>query len=110
MNSSHPEDILDEVELLGTPGGDRLRARFSGPFEGTTVRWDATLYTPQAWAREFGVAAPQHNIIEISERDISPLPIQICLKVVCIDRPTVRKAVMMVRQYKRLKRGIHQYG
>ena len=110
MNSRQHTDILEEVELLDTAGADKLRLRFAGPFEGETVCWEATLYTPHAWAKAYGVEEPKKNIIEISQQSLAPQPIHICLQVKRIDRPTVRKAVTMVRQYKRLQRGRHQYG
>ncbi len=110
INSSHNPDLLAEAELLDPPGGEKLRLRFAGPFEGREVHWDATLFTPAAWAKEWDEEQPQQNIIEIGEKGEYGISLHICLKVECIDLPTVRKALMMVRQYKRLQRGRHQYG
>ncbi len=110
LNSSHRNDLLDEVKLLGKPGGGQLRILFNGPFEGGEVCWDATLYTPRAWAEEFDEAPPTQNIIEIGGESEHGVTLAVCLKVTSMDRPTVRKAVMMIRQYKRLSRGRHQYG
>lgn len=110
INSSHSHDLLDEVELLGSPGGEKLRLRFDGRFEGKVVRWDATLFTPTAWAEARGEEEPLRNIIEIVDKGKNRITLNLCLKVKCIDRPTVRKAVMMVRQYKRLRCGRHEYG
>lgn len=87
-----------------------VRLRFEGPFEGRIVRWQAGLFTPQAWADSFGEALPAQNIIDIREGSDGRLALSICLKVSAIDHPTVRKAVMMARQYKRLQRGRHYYG
>lgn len=110
MNSSHRDDLLNEVELLDPPGGDKLRCRFHGPFEGRAVQWAATLYTPSGWAVEYGVDEPRHNIIEVAGEGEGEILLAICLQVSHIDRPTVRKAVMMTRQYRRLRRGRHVYG
>jgi hypothetical protein len=110
MNSSQNFDLLDEVELLDPPGGSQLRLRFSGPFEGEQVVWQASLFTPPAWATVFDEPEPKQNIIEIGEEGEQTIRLSICLKVPAIDHPTVRKAVMMVRQYKRLRRGRHVYG
>ncbi len=114
MNSSHhftsSSDLLDEMELLDEPGGEMVRLRFHGPFEGKEVRWNATLFTASGWAREFGEARPEQNIIEIDEESEGRFLLKVCLRVERIDRPTLRKAVMMIRQYKRLARGRHVYG
>ncbi len=114
MNSSQPDnppyDLLNEVQLLDTPGAEILRLKFSGPFEGREVHWNATLHTPEAWAHAFDESRPTQNIIEIRESDGDNLALNICLKVKSIDRPTIRKTVMMIRQYRHLARGRHQYG
>ena len=109
-NTAPSRDLLDEVELLDEPGDDKLRLHFNGPFEGKEVRWHATLFTPAGWAREFDEARPQQNIIEIDEGSEGKFLLKVCLRVERIDRPTLRKAVMMIRQYKRLARGRHVYG
>lgn len=109
MNSSHRHDLLEEVTLLDEPGGESLRCRFLGPFEGKEVEWHATLYTPAGWSNWKDTAPPSQNIIEIPTGG-DTATIDLCLKVAAIDLPTVRKAVMMVRQYKRLQRGTHRYG
>ena len=110
INSSHKPDPLSGAELLDPPGGEKLRLHFSGPFEGNEVHWNATLFTPAAWASAWGEGPPQKNIIEIGDKGDDGITLNICLKVANIDQPTVRKAMMMVRQYKRLQRGRHEYG
>jgi hypothetical protein len=97
-----PADILQDVELLDTPGGTSLRLRFQGPFEGRTVTWLATLHA--LTGRGGG------NYIEIGEDLPGGIPIAVGLQVPRIDRPTARNAVIMIRRYKRLCRGRHEYG
>lgn len=114
MNSSRTpklqHDLIGEVALLDEPGGDSLRLHFDGPFEGQVVRWQAVLFTPAGWAATLDEALPEQNIIDIHEDDVGVYRLNLCLKVTAIDLPTVRKAVMMVRQYKRLRVGRHRYG
>jgi hypothetical protein len=95
-------DIISEAILLDTPGKRQLRLRFSGPFEGRQVTWDATLIA----------LAPdsQRNFIEIGESTAEGIALTVGLNVASIDVPTIRKAMMMIRQYKRLQRGRHEYG
>lgn len=108
--SSHSHDKHDALELIDTPGGQTLRLRFAGPFEGGVTRWDATLYTPDAWATARGEGKTERNIIEIGAAGVDGIRLNICLQVKSIDLPTVRKAVIMIRRYKRLQRGRHEYG
>ena len=114
INSSHSNklshDLLEEIELLDPLKGELMRLHFDGPFEQSMVHWNATLFTPAAWATQFNETIPEQNIIEIHENIDGEFKLSVCLKVKCFDRPTIRKAVMMIRQYKRLARGRHEYG
>lgn len=74
------------------------------------VHWNATLFTPAAWAAETGEQQPLQNIIEVGGEQEAEISLRVCLKVDQIDLPTVRKTVMMIRQYRRLSRGRHCYG
>ena len=104
-------DIADQAELQDPPGGDTLRLRFSGPFEGREVRWEAELLTLAAWQKRHPEEATERkNLIEIEVKDAQRPHITVALDVAQIDLPTVRKAMLMVRQYKRLRRGRHSFG
>jgi hypothetical protein len=100
-------DIVSEAELLGPVGGTSLHLRFDGPFEGRTVTWDATFTTLAACS---GAPAPLRNFIDIGDESGRGLTLTVGLNVPRIDLPTVRKTMMMIRQYKRLSRGRHEYG
>ena len=104
------DDIAREADLLEAPGGTRLRLRFSGPFEGRQVTWDATIATLEHWRRESGLKRPLRNFIDIGEEGTDGIALAIGLDVPAVDIPTVRKVMMMVRQYKRLARGRHEFG
>lgn len=105
-SSSGPAASSGTYELLETADdGTRARIRFRGPFEDREVIWDARLYAlrvPQPIAPRpfFEIAPPRKN----------GFPIRIGLDVERLDAPTLRKAVIMVRQYKRLRRGRHAFG
>ena len=110
LKSSNIPDILDEVRLLSRPDRNSLRLRFSGRFEEANIQWDASFYTPEAWSEAFDVPPPERNIIEVGSSGESGVCLNLCLQVKSIDRPTIRKAVTMIRQYKRLQQGRHEYG
>lgn len=104
------DDIASEAELLGPVGGASLRLRFCGPFEGELVTWDATFTTLANWCKEHPSSLPQRNFIDIGNPSANGITLTVGLNVPCIDLPTVRKAMMMVRQYKRLARGRYAFG
>jgi len=100
MNLNTPP-LDDEITLLTEPGGQQVRLRFTGPFEGRTVTWDATFR-----------AAQQHqpNAIEIAPEGADGVPLTVTLALPCFDLPAIRKTVIMIRQYKRLHYGRHEFG
>lgn len=101
----------DDFELLDPPGGQRVRLRFDGRFEGEGVTWEATVVTLAQLHTESGEAQSRlRNFLQIGEMGAQGRKITIGLGVAAIDRPALRKTVMMVRQYKRLRPGRHEYG
>lgn len=87
-----------------TLGGRSARLRFIGRFEGEDVVWDAELValaaTEEAPVQYLDIGAPgPHGV-----------PIRIGLAVPAIDRATLLKTIIMVRNYKRLRRGRHEFG
>jgi len=103
-------DVLDDAELHDAPGGSILRLRFRGMFEGQPVTWLATLRATAAPGPESGLGKPAASFIEIGEDTPEGVPITVGLPVATIDEPTIRKAMIMIRRYRRLRRGRHEYG
>lgn len=97
-------DYLCESDLAGASlGGPQLRVRFIGRFEQAEVVWDAHLLA-------LGQAADSAQFIEIATPTARGRPIRIGLAVARIDRPTLLKTIIMVRNYKRLRLGRHEFG
>jgi hypothetical protein len=107
---SYAGDVAREAELLEPAGGAQVRLRFNGSFEGKSVSWEATFTTLANWQVEHPSDGPGRNFIEIGEETTHGIALTVGLNVPCIDIPTIRKAIMMVRQYKRLARGRHEFG
>ena len=85
-------------------GGAQARIRFIGRFRDDDVVWDARLIALAAT----DPAAPQFLDVGVSTG--RGIPIRIGLNVPHIDRPTVMKTLIMVRNYKRLRVGRHEFG
>jgi hypothetical protein len=105
-----PADVLAEAELLDAPGGSALRLRFEGPFEGRTITWDATFVALGDPEIRAGPGTSVGNFIEIGADGANGVAIRVGLQVARIDAPTIRKTMIMLRRYKRLRRGRHDYG
>ncbi len=103
-----PRDLADlQRRLAARPGEPFLcatplpaasaRLWFAGRFAGRPVLWEARV---EALGRDGG---PQY--IEIGAPQGERVPVAIGLACARIDRPTLRKTVIMLRNYRRLRHG-----
>jgi len=103
-----------DYESLTTLNSGYVRFRFIGEFMGKSIIWDAHLYTLAYYVYE--VANLSHANASIRQfihvRDESKMgrKIEIGLNLSLIDEPAIVKTMIMVRQYKRLTNGLHEYG
>jgi len=108
----------DDFHCLTPLPAERAEVWFSGPFEGREVRWHLALYTLRAYCREYPADCPRppRAFIDIQPRanDDAAAPSELALSVglnlPCIDRPAIRKTVIMLRNYQRLHLGRHTFG
>ncbi len=98
--------------LLSPPGGGEVRVRFEGVLQGHRLTWDGHFMTLQhAWEMcQPAQAGPLQQFIEVGEDGPLGRHIQVGLAVPVMDRPSIIKTVIMLRQYKRLRPGRHDYG
>ena len=109
----------DLAYVIETPlGGSSAKVRFTGLFQGKPVTWLARLQTLKHYDHEcrLGSSAAHNQIVERRSfiRIEEPLPegvaLTVCLDVEKIDEPTVLKTIVMIRNYKRLSKGLHEFG
>ena len=90
--------------------------RFTGVFQGKEVIWDAVIITLADHYRERYSAEYQHGgdfslpqFIEVGAVVDGMRKLKVGLNVPCIDEATLRKTIIMIRNYKRLHPGLHEY-
>ncbi len=96
-----------------TPSNDCARIRFLGTFKSAEVIWDATVMTLTCYnARQAQENKPavQRQFIDIARTGDIRRRIVIGLGLKNIDMPALMKTIIMVRQYKRLHTGRHEFG
>lgn len=105
--SGHPRQ--PDYRVLSGLGGSRSRVQFNGRYAGRDVRWNACIMTLAAYrdSRDPGAA---RQMIEIGDESTDGIELTVVLDVPVIDAPTVRKTVVMIRNYKRLRPGRHEFG
>ncbi len=99
--------------LLGEAREQRAQVRFTGRFEGAEVVWDCefvTLQSEQQRRAPRGEAHSLRSFIEIGDPAEQGVPLRVGLDLVRIDRPAILKMMVMMRNYKHLRRGCHEFG
>ena len=101
--------------LLGDLHEQRARLRFTGPLEAVEVVWDCEFVTLESLLRSGptqprGEAATLRNFIEIGEAGERGVPLRVGLDLPRIDRSAILKMIVMIRNYKRLRPGRHEFG
>lgn len=102
-----------EFLYTGEPAADCATIRFTGMFQNAEVLWDATVMTLTRYntqQAEAHLPASSFQFIEIDPRGGTTRKITIVLDLESIDRPALLKTIIMVRKYKRLHTGRHEFG
>jgi hypothetical protein len=101
--------------LLGELQDQCARVRFSGRFEAAEVVWDCEFVTLRSeWQRQGAGSRDEvdglRSFIDIGAPAERGVPVRVGLDVARIDRPAILKMMVMMRNYKRLRRGRHEFG
>ena len=90
--------------ILGGPLHEqRAHVRFTGPFHGQMVVWDCEFVTLASIGAE-------RNFIEIAEAGPQGMSLRVGLDIARVDASAIDKMIIMIRNYKNLHYGRHEYG
>ncbi len=81
---------------------------FIGPLDGNPIIWNCQLQTLQSLAQSRQLKQMQQFIHIYNNQEIYHLEIGLYLKQ--IDLATIKRTIIMIRQYKNLRSGQHNYG
>jgi hypothetical protein len=90
----------DDYTLLELTAA-QARLTFRGRLDNGGITWQATVVALGAHAETV--------FIDVGKPAAGTAPIRIGLSVDALDKPTLKKTVVMVRQYQRLRRGRMEY-
>lgn len=96
-------DIGQGYILAGGLHEQRAHVRFTGPFHGQWVVWDCEFVT-------LGGSGDARNFIDVAEPGPQGVPLRVGLDIARIDRPAIEKMIVMIRNYRNLHYGRHEYG
>ena len=107
-------DTDHDFECLTPLGGGHARFRFIGNFAGEPVIWDAHLYTLAYYVYEVEkkaqVGGSARQFIQVADEGKMGRRLEVGLNLPMIDDSAILKTIIMIRQYKRLAYGRHEYG
>jgi hypothetical protein len=99
--------------LLAAPGAEQARFAFTGSFQGEPVIWDATLLTLarfHADQPDAGQSVLRSAFMEIGGQTAHGRAIRVALDITLIDEAAILRTIIMIRNYKRLQSGRHEFG
>ena len=103
-----------DFECLTPMNQAAVRFRFVGKFMDESVIWDAHLYTLAYYVYEVAKLSQKdtsiRQFIHVGDLEEMGRRIEIGLNLPIIDEAAIMKTIIMIRQYKRLASGRHEYG
>ncbi|MGD8940430.1 MAG: hypothetical protein PVJ72_13680 [Gammaproteobacteria bacterium] len=94
----------------------KVRIKFMGKLQDQEVLWDTTIQTLASYLAETPPTTVTPKTVEVrSFMQVEPpqdgvSTLNVVLAVPLIDEPTIKKTIIMIRCYKRLKVGYHEFG
>ena len=114
FNACLEESDSNYIELCGDPDLQQVHIRFTGRLQGVTVVWNCQIVTLKEEARRLAERGAGEvtlkRFIEIGKPAETGMPLRVGLNVRQIDAPVIRKTIIMIRNYKNLQPGRHEYG
>jgi hypothetical protein len=98
-------------KLIQQTDSQLAHIQFEGPFQGKTVTWDTHFFTLQGYQSQHK-NEPQaaKQFINIEPINSDSLKLTIALKIPEINHQNIQKMMIMIKQYKNLTLGRHEYG
>lgn len=85
--------------------------KFDGPFQGRSVTWDTYFFTLKGYIAQNNIKnANLKQFINIEPGDSNTFKLTVALNIDAITKPNIQKMMIMIKQYKNLSMGCHEYG
>lgn len=98
-------------ELIKQYDSQHTHIKFDGSFMGKTVTWDTQFFSLKGYLKQKNIKnLNSKQFIHIEPGDTDTLKLTVVLKIQKISEPNIQKMMIMVKQYKNLTLGLHEYG
>ena len=96
------------IEQINT---QHAHLQFDGPFHGETVTWNTHFFTFDGYRSKNKLAEPvTSQFIDIKPKQDNTLDLTVVLNIPEVTEPNIQKMMIMIKQYKNLAVGRHEYG
>ena len=97
--------------LIKQLNSEHAHFHFEGLFNNKKVNWDTQLLTLSEYIKQKKLKnTALKQFIEIESSQSESVKITIVLNVTKINTPTIKKTMIMIKQYKNLMVGRHEFG
>lgn len=84
---------------------------FKSQFKGETVTWDTHFFTLMGYKEEQNIHDSNlKQFIDINPINLNNMTLTVVLNIKEINTPNIQKMMIMIKQYKNLSIGRHEYG
>jgi len=94
--------------LLTEIPANKVFVQFEGRFENKPVVWNACIRTVEDYSRNHPVSEDPSQFIDI-KKEHNIYNLEIALNIYQIDQAVIERTIIMIRKYKKLKPGRHEY-
>lgn len=85
--------------------------KFTGPFQDKIVTWDTHFFTLKGYITQENIKNTElKQFIEIQPVSADVMKLTVALNIDAITNPNIQKMIIMIKQYKNLSVGRHEYG
>lgn len=95
--------------IVGELPSNKVYLQFEGRLNGNAVVWNACICTINHYAQRYVVDTDPKQFIDIKIED-EIFWLKIALNIKQIDKAAIERTIIMIRKYKRLQIGRHEYG
>ena len=85
--------------------------QFDGDFQGKTVTWNTDFFTLSGYNADKNIQdTKMKQFIQIEPTNSSTMKLTVVLNISEVNKPNIYKMMIMIKQYKNLSFGRHEYG
>ena len=110
------ENFRSKLESVGKPfllrselPAEKVELQFEGVLNSAAVVWHACVRTVEDYSLQKMVSDDPEQFIKIEIID-GRHELEVALNIKIIDQAVLERTIIMIRQYKRLQVGCHEYG